>query len=307
MENIRPSLLNSTGCVEIDRGVAPQNKILIEDYEEEGAIKSRNVTNFTSTTLGSGICCRLLVDIFGNLIIQKSVDKNLFSFDNGYWCEQQLYNTRFNHFTNCEAGLWVEIGRFGYNQGDVIDFCYDQANFTNGFVNFTFGKARNYDTNQLSNNIWLTKDSQIWLNKVEFKNNLSSEYSFSLSSEPYIKAVSKRVVVNQENCEIYGEGISFYNITDDLEYKLFKTITLPYNDTNTVNIITAGLYEYNETVTFSDLTGRNFIKPFVREDGTSPGDFIVSLTRKGDKAEILIFCHKNGIGENATDQEVANY
>lgn len=308
MTNIRPSLLNSTGCVKIDRGAnVTQNKILIEDREEEGVIKSFNVTNFVATSLGSGICYRLLVDIFGNLIIQKSVDKNLFSFDNGYWCEQQLYNTRFNHFTNCEAGLWVEIGRFGYNQGDVIDFCYDQANFTNGLTNFTFGKARNYDTNQLSNNIWLTKDSQIWLDKVEFKNNLSSEYSFSLSSKPYTETLSERVHVDPENCEIYGEGISFYNITDGIEYKLFKTITLPYNDTNTVNIITSGLAEYNETVKFSDLRDKNFIKPFVGEDGLFSGDFIVSLTKQGDKAEILIYCHKDGIGEDATDLEVVNY
>lgn len=157
---------------------------------------SKLVTEWLDTTPPAGDnnlanIYRVMVNVFGDIFVQKAyVHDGTKLEDASYWSEQQLYNTQFcNNFVQyqtkdgstsialaLDASLFVEIARFGY-QGNINNANYGQSNVaalkdgTKGYVNnITFVKALNKGVaTQMSNNIWITQNSQIWWNNVTFK------------------------------------------------------------------------------------------------------------------------------------------
>ena len=310
LKNIRPSSLTPDGKITVNVSTGINNIIMIEDRTDSGVlvgtVLSRN-GNFTST-VGEGCCYRLLLDIFGNLIIQKSLEKSLFEDASGYWCEQQLYNTRFANLTNFDAGLCVEIARFGYNYGLVTSFSYDQSDFTDGLAEFHFVKALDHLTNQYTSNIWLTKDSEIWLDKVKFKNSSLSKNSFTfnqIGSNTNSKFTT--ITITVDNALLYDSTTTFYTVIgEDLKaYKLFKTITLPYKSNGKVFLSS----DYgSQNITFENSFGTNLHQEVHTSSGLlANGVFTVSSTRKDEYITFNMYVFWDARGEDATEEEINDY
>lgn len=169
------------------------NVILFQDKVEgeEGKIvtsklESWNINDFNDDKT---VYFRILLDIFGNIIIQKSLDDLIFPSAQRQWSEQQLYNARFASLESSivsgasgfswEAGLPIEVARFGYNCADISDTTYKQNDHTPGLANFYFVKSLDAGVAyQQAQNIYITQDSEIWLDKVSFKKTGSDPNSF---------------------------------------------------------------------------------------------------------------------------------
>lgn len=307
LQNIRPSSLTPDGKITVNVSAGINSIIMIEDRKDNGILVGTVLDsngNFTAEA-GEGCCYRLLLDVFGNLIIQKSLETSLFEDASGYWCEQQLYNTRFANLTNFDAGLCVEIARFGYNYGLVTSLSYDQSDFTNGLAEFHFVKALDHLTNQYTSNIWLTKDSEIWLDKVKFKNSSLSENSFTFNQIG--SNTNSGTVITVDNALSYDDTATFYTVIgdDSKEYKLFKTIKLPYKSDGMVYLSSD---HGNLNVTFEDILGSNLQKEVRTSSGTLAGGvFNVVAGLKDEHILFNMYIFWDGKGEDATDKEVSDY
>ena len=312
LKNVRPSSLIPDGKITVSVTAGINSIIMIEDRQDNGTLASTILSsggNFTAT-IGEGCYYRLLLDVFGNLIIQKSLEKSLFEDTSGYWCEQQLYNTKFANLINFDAGLCVEIARFGYNYGLVTSLSYDQSDFTNGLAEFHFVKALDHLTNQYRSNIWLTKDSEIWLDKVKFKNSSLVQNSFTFNQVgSNKKADTVKVTVNVDNALQYDNTATFYNVVgDDLkEYKLFKTITLPYSPDSLVSF-SSDIYP-TKTTTFSDIRTTPLRQAIYDTTGVFyKGDFIVSASGIEDNSiTFTVYGYWDGRGDNFTEEEISTH
>jgi hypothetical protein len=92
--NLRKIVVNdNVSCV----NTSATKTVFYQDYNEQGIINNRRVEkeNLQYET-GSYECFRVLVDIFGNYIVQKSLSGISLNPNKYAWCEQQLYNTRFS-------------------------------------------------------------------------------------------------------------------------------------------------------------------------------------------------------------------
>ena len=167
-------------------------------YLEDGKSGGKLTTTWKGTSAPDGYSdkaniYRVLATVFGDLIVQKAyIDDGTNLVEASYWSEQQLYNTQFasnfvqtsgeNISLALDASLYTEIVRFGY-QGLATNANYGQGNATtieeagySSINSITFVKALNQGVaTQMANNIWLTQDSEIWFNKVKFKNNNSDK------------------------------------------------------------------------------------------------------------------------------------
>lgn len=152
------------------------NIITLEDYQAED--KDANKTYITterkpySAANTDGNYFRILLNIFGHIIVQRSYQNGLLKGD-GLLREQQLLNARFNndlHFLN--PTLWVEVARFGYNKDEVEEGIYHQDYSKEGFKMFekiTFVRSiTNGLAAQQSPRIWVANDSKIDLTKTTF-------------------------------------------------------------------------------------------------------------------------------------------
>lgn len=309
LQNIRPSSLTPDGKITVNVSAGINSIIMIEDRKDNGLLVGTVLDsngNFTANA-GEGCCYRLLLDVFGNLIIQKSLETSLFEDASGYWCEQQLYNTRFANLTNFDAGLCVEIARFGYNYGLVKSFSYDQSDFTNGLAGFHFVKALDHLTNQYTSNIWLTKDSEIWLDKVKFKNSSLSGNSFTfnqIGSNTTSGTTIETITVG--NALSYDDTATFYSVIEDSrEYKLLKTIKLPYKPDGKVFLLSS---HGDQNVTFEDILKNNLQKEVYTSTGSRAGGvFNVAAALKDEHILFNMYIFWDGKGEDATDKEVSDF
>lgn len=162
--------------------VKPQGKIikLVDSLDEENGRKLiTNIRNSFDTTKGNYY--RILLDVFGNIIVQRAYTTEALQGD-GLLREQHLLNTRFNNIMpeGLRANLWVEVARFGFNLVEITTGIYSQdpsntsAEF-NTFERMTFVKSiTNGLAAQQSPRIWVTKDSEIDLSKTSFKDSVYS-------------------------------------------------------------------------------------------------------------------------------------
>lgn len=131
---------------------------------------------------------RIMLDVYGNVILQQSYQTNSLVGD-GVWREQQVLNTRFgNTFpVGMNANLMVEVARFGYNKTEIEDGKYTQNPDPNTeglstFENMTFVKSIiNGVAAQQSPRVWVTRDSQIELDKTTFRNSATSNMGFKIN------------------------------------------------------------------------------------------------------------------------------
>jgi hypothetical protein len=118
-------------------GENPQRIVTIVDTKS--SIITPTVSSLVDTEGGKYF--RILVDVFGTLIIQQSTDNYVFG-NNNTANIQALYNAKFGNISSIwYAGLPVEIARFGYNKGEVVNFKYIQNSLNNSQMNFYFAKA----------------------------------------------------------------------------------------------------------------------------------------------------------------------
>jgi hypothetical protein len=156
-------------------GENPQRIVTIVDTKS--SIITPTVSSLVDTEGGKYF--RILVDVFGTLIIQQSTDNYVFG-NNNTANIQALYNAKFGNISSIwYAGLPVEIARFGYNKGEVVNFKYIQNSLNNSQMNFYFAKAiEGTFLTQQRKNIWLTDDSQIYMDKILFRKNYNDPSYF---------------------------------------------------------------------------------------------------------------------------------
>lgn len=151
---------------------------------------TENIINTTRNDFivsGQGSYYRIMLDVYGNVILQQSYQTNPLEGD-GTWREQQVLNARFgNTFpAGMNANLMVEVARFGYNAIEIADgiYCQDPT-ATSGFSTFenmTFVKSIiNGVAAQQSPRVWVTRDSQIELDKTTFRNSATSDMGFKIN------------------------------------------------------------------------------------------------------------------------------
>ena len=171
---------------------------------------------------------RILVDVFGTLIIQQSIDNYNFGSNNTANI-QALYNAKFGNISSIwYAGLPVEIARFGYQKGEVVNFKYVQNSLNNSQMNFYFAKAiEGTFLTQQRKNIWLTDDSQIYVDKVLFRKNYNDVNHFKLN---YVPATT-RLITESGSYQVTSEGecitTDFSNVADDIITTPF--LKIPYS------------------------------------------------------------------------------
>lgn len=198
--NISKNHMAKVVPVEIARS---SNVYYIKDESNAGVLS----TTWCGTTAPDGDAnkaniYRVLVTVFGDIIVQKAyVNDGTTIPTASYWSEQQLYNTRFSsNFLKddgssdkkptmaLDASLYVEVIRFGY-QGNIDQGNYANGNYVslsntipaNSINNITFAKSLTYGTaTQQISPVWITQDSQLWLDNITFKANANSASSLHL-------------------------------------------------------------------------------------------------------------------------------
>ena len=247
--------------VEIARS---SNVYYIKDESNAGVLS----TTWCGTTAPEGDAnkaniYRVLVTVFGDIIVQKAyVNDGTTIPTASYWSEQQLYNTRFssNFLTDdgssdkkptmaLDASLYVEVIRFGY-QGDINQGNYANGNYVslsnttpaNSINNITFAKSLTYGTaTQQISPIWITQDSQLWLDNITFKANANSASSLHLrhvggtgdAEDVYV--VLDTTMFNGEQLSASNPPVLLSNVTD---VGVDKTIMLAYDYPSHGSILT---------------------------------------------------------------------
>ena len=129
-------------------------------------------------------------------------------------------NTRFGNEmpVGLEANLMVEVVRFGYN-GDEIKYgtyCQDPT-ATSGFSTFenmTFVKSIiNGVAAQQSPRVWVTRDSQIELDKTTFRNSATNSMGFKINYQG-AEEISE-IIINKEKTE--SNELLFTKSTKDVK------------------------------------------------------------------------------------------
>lgn len=173
---------------------------LLDEVKAEDSNKISTVRGASSNvdlTVDKGNYYRMLLDIFGNIYIQKSIINTRIEIESTSWSTQQLYNAKFNNnIPEITASLWVEVARFGFNGNFFkIYSSYVYQQFDTAYnEDFIFVKALDRGViNQQAANIWLTQDSEIRLNKITFKNNAGSSHSFNFN---YIDSNNLNEIIN---------------------------------------------------------------------------------------------------------------
>lgn len=180
------------------------------------------------TDTDGGKYFRILVDVFGTLIVQQSIDSYQFG-NNNTANIQALYNAKFGNISSIwYAGLPVEIARFGYNKGDVVNFQYVQNSLNNSQMNFYFAKAiEGSFLTQQRKNIWLTDDSQIYVDKILFRKNYNDVNHFKLNYVP----TTTKLIRESGSYQVTSEGeciiTDFSNVADDIITTQF--LNIPYS------------------------------------------------------------------------------
>lgn len=175
-------------------------------------------------SLGEGNVYRILLDIFGNTIIQKNYSTALLQ-GNGYWREQQLLNARFNNDlpSAFNASLWTEVLRFGYNLSDIEDIVYTQDyeynddRYKDMYSDMTIVKSIvNGLASQQSPYIWVTKDSEIHLDHTTFVDGNMGfvlDYTGNSASNPDTISIDKtKATSNKLLFAKSSEDVAFNNI-----------------------------------------------------------------------------------------------
>ena len=186
---------------------------------------------------------RILVDVFGTLIIQQSTDNYIFGKNNTINV-QALYNAKFGNISSIwYAGLPVEIARFGYNKGEVVNFKYVQNNLNNGQMNFYFAKAlEGTFLTQQRKNIWLTDDSQIYTDKILFRKNYNDPNYFKLDYKTGNGTITS---AETGKCSFYAGTSSMNNfsevadITGTFEYEkntFFRNFSITLKENESFNM-----------------------------------------------------------------------
>lgn len=130
---------------------------------------------------GQGGYYRLLVDIFGNFIIQKSSVTDKLADNSIAFAEQQLLNASFLKIDTWQASFPIEILRFGYNKETITNNEYIQGLGTSGFSGFYVVKSiDNGIAPQLRDRIYLQQNNSVWLDSTRFKNNVSQNKNLKL-------------------------------------------------------------------------------------------------------------------------------
>ena len=207
-------------------GDKPKKLVTIVDNTNNGVI-TPTISSLVDTEDGKYF--RILVDVFGTLIIQQSVDSYEFG-DNNTANVQALYNAKFGNISSIwYAGLPVEIARFGYNKGDVANFQYVQNSLNNGQMDFYFAKAiEGTFLTQQRKNIWLTDDSQIYTDKILFRKNYNDTEYFKFDYKP-----GNGTITSQEHgvCSFHGDGTThmsnFLEIVENEETFIMDRSTFP--------------------------------------------------------------------------------
>ena len=208
----------------VNIGKSPKKLVTIVDTNH--GVITPTLSSLADTEKGKYF--RILVDVFGTLIIQQSIDNYKFG-DNNTANIQALYNAKFGNISSIwYAGLPVEIARFGYNKGDVANFKYVQNSLNNGQMNFYFAKAiEGTFLTQQRKNIWLTDDSQIYVDKVLFRKNYNDVNHFKLN---YVPATTK-LIHESGSYQVTPEGeciiTDFSNVADDIVTTQF--LNVPYS------------------------------------------------------------------------------
>lgn len=192
-------------------------------YLYDAKTDNRIETFIGKTATARGNYYRILLDIFGNIFVQKAYLD--YSFEgNGYWREQQLLNARFNNSLpiNYNANFWVEVARFGYNEQDIEAGSYyqnselntDEKNTYEGMV-FVKSIKNNWSAQQ-SPRIWVTKDSEISLINTTFIPNQTSNQGFKLEYSGQSTSNSDTLILDYASAE--SNKLLFAKSSEDVEF-----------------------------------------------------------------------------------------
>lgn len=203
-------------------------------------ITTRGANSNIDLTADKGNYYRMLLDIFGNIYIQKSVINTRIETERTSWSTQQLYNAKFNNnIPEITASLWVEAARFGFNGNffkTYSSYVYQQfdTEYNNDFI---FVKALDRGViNQQAANVWITQDSEIRLNKVTFKNDANSSHGFKFNYIDNEDGLDKiininRSILSSDNPTILWANTRYENSTISLETDV-STILLNNNSSS---------------------------------------------------------------------------
>ena len=182
----------SNGSFDMNSIVYSGNTIWIADYVDSNVRKCKIESSALKGTTDRFSVFRILINVFGDIVVQKSSDTfNLPDASNNQFIEQLLYNTIFvNDFTitssgsitdSLEADQLVEVYRFGFGKTDAVDYTPGSTTNTTGssfaiVPSMVKGLAfSNYD------NVWPVLNSKMYLDGVSFYNNSAATNYFKFN------------------------------------------------------------------------------------------------------------------------------
>ena len=182
---------------------------------------------------GEGNYYRILLDIFGNIFVQKATADASFKVDKNY-SEQTLLNLRFgrqffklntsktDYDYSLQANLFMEVGRFGYNSLATGSFSSGTSGVSIDSICYTHS-IRDGVGGQPFMNIWDVADGYLYLDKLKFATNESTESAaFTINYNGGLQEVS----INKNAKDFDSIDISkFYLYTCVTESDCFKTLT----------------------------------------------------------------------------------
>lgn len=166
---------------------------------------------------------RLLVDIFGNFIIQKSSITDRLADESIALAEQQLLNASFLKIDTWQAAFPIEILRFGYNKETITNNEYTQGFSTSGFSGFHVVKSiDNGIAPQLRDRIYLQQNNSVWLDSTQFKNDVYQNSNLKLRYEAGNGSLNTYFYLIEPNIVVDSEWITVSN-NDYYEFKDYKS------------------------------------------------------------------------------------
>lgn len=265
------------------------------------SIDASNISTIPSANNYSNIY-RILLDIFGNIFIQKAYcNDESFDIDNRN-SEQYLLNTRFgrrmyakdtsgNYTYSLQANLFMEIGRFGFS-GNATKGSYvmgTTASASAAMDNIVYTRSlKDGVASQPFQNVWVTQDSHLYLDKIKFSNDGSDDNYFQFKHDD--ENVMSRTVNKTLKSLTTNNLWSSYDI-DSIEYPSFQgNGVITFKD----NVVEVYIEDYSGTpVLFKP---NEEVELYWNDDGES---LTCKCTQSDDKL-VLTFEPSTGFTETAS-------
>lgn len=251
---------------------------------------------------------RILLDVFGNIFIQKASD-NLSGFDiSNRNISQTLLNTRFgrkfyakntdDEYTySLQANLFMEIGRFGF-AGSNTTGSYSIGlgdTYSASINNIAYVRSlKDGVANQPYQNMWVTEDSHLYLDKIKFSNDSAdAEDNYFSFQHNTLSDTTKTINLTAEelsNQDLWAHyDIDSFSISSS--WKTFSTIIFSAN----VDSIKITNHD-NSEIEFAK--NSNTTEELYADDG---GNFTCTSTTDSENRLVLEFTNTSGF--TPTDDE----